>query len=141
MSQQTPYGLTLTPSAGGPAIVIVAADGWIESAPVFEASQQLIESDGIKLINGFFRPLAGVSLQFVLTVEVDHADTLTAQNAFLDAGDDLLAIDGTLVLTPNDGGAVVTFTNALVADITPSLPSGIAATTQKSFLIQTSLPE
>lgn len=139
MSQQTPYGLTLTPS-GGAAIVLVAPDGWIVSAPTFSLSQDLIESDGVKLPNGFFRPLAGVSLQFQITVEIDEASTLAAQNALLDAAGSLLAIGGILTLTPNDGGAVVTFANAVVSEITPELPSGPAATAHRTFSIQTSLP-
>lgn len=140
---QSPYTITLTP-AGGPAIELVAAGGWLAQLPDFSASQDLFETDGIMLAHGFFRPLGAVAVSIQLAVEREHADLLEALEAFLDASGigagDLLQISGALTFIPDDGSAPDTFTDAVVSLVTPDLPSGPSSTTIRDFSIKTSLP-
>lgn len=140
---QSPYTITLTPAGSMTPITLVAAGGWLAELPVWEASQGLFESDGVNLGQGYFRPLGGVVVIISFSVEAEHADLVTALEAFLDAGtvgaDDLLQISGAVTFTPPAGPATV-FGEAVATAVTPDLPSGPTATTTQAFTIQTTLP-
>lgn len=143
MSIQSPYTISLTPDGSGAPLTIVAAGGWLESLPTFEAEQGLFESDGSGLGLGFFRPLGGVTVAIQLVLEDDKANLLTALEAFLNAdlsgAINLLEISGVLTFTPAVGAATV-FGEAVVSIITPGLPAYSTATVTRQISIQTTLP-
>lgn len=129
---QSPVSIVFTPE-GGPGIVIVAAGGWLDQLPGFDASQDLYEADGITLAHGYFRPLGNVTVECTITPEADHGDLAAALDAYLDDGD-VLEVAGTLSV-----GEWV-FEDTVMTSENPDLPSGPTSTTLRSFQFKTSLP-
>ncbi len=140
---QSPYSIALTPD-GGTAAVLVAAGGWLDALPTFDAAQDLFEADGVLLAHGFFRPLGNAEVSIQLTAEADHATLLNSLESLLDAdmagATNLLQAGGTLTFTPAGGGAATVFPDAVVTVVTPDLPSGPDATTLRTFSIRAGLP-
>lgn len=139
MTHQAPYAISYTP-AGGSAITLVSVGGWMAEAPVFEAEQGLFETDGVSLANAFFRPLSGVVVSVRFAIETDQANLINALDAFLDS------IEGSELQTGGDlkfipvSGALITFADAVITDITPDLPSWVTSSTTRTYQVKASIP-
>jgi hypothetical protein len=142
---QSPYTIRLKPAGTETQLVLVAAGGWLENLPTFEAAQVVFETDGVSLNHAFFRPLGGVTVTINFAVEHDHGDLAAALDAFLDAElideTSLLEIDGELSFLPEGGGDATIFAEAAVRVITPELPDTATATTLRVYQILTTLPQ
>jgi hypothetical protein len=139
---QSPYTITLVTAGEVTPIVLVAAGGWLDALPVFEASQELFESDGVTLGDAFFRPMGGVTVTLTLAVEADHDDLLEALEAFLEEDATTLQTADTLLhFTPQGGGAATVFSDVAVTVQTTDLPSGPTSTTLRTITLLTTLPD
>jgi hypothetical protein len=142
MSIQSPFTITFTP-VGGAAIPLVAAGDWLAKLPVWDAQQDLYESDGVLLDNAHFRPLGGAVISLALSTEWDADNHGAAQTAFLDghtvAGVSLLHVEGALTFS-SAGFADTVFSPAVISTRTPALPSGSVSSVITELLVTTTIP-
>jgi hypothetical protein len=121
--------------AGGVAIVLVDAGGWMETLPRFAARQALFEPDGIGQADGYIKPLGGVLVDITFATIEEPATAAAMWAGFLNALPS--ALTGALVIT--GGGQATTFEPAVMAATTPSLP-GPDGVVIKHYQVQTALP-
>lgn len=148
---QSPLNIRWTvPGAPAPGyLTLAAAYDWLSNPPVLEASQDLFETDGIKLSSGYFRPLGNVEVSIRFEVEEEWSTLEELQDAFLGDleiidGVDLLEVSGNLAFVPDGGGATTTFPDAAISSLRGELPAEVGetgrATRLREFVMKTSLP-
>ncbi len=138
MATQSPCRIEFTP-AGGDAIVLVDAGGWLAELPVFDAGQRMFEKDGVEAADAYFKPLGGATVDIRFAVEIDETGQAGMLEGFLE---DLLTggkLEGVLTISGDEEAA--TYDPAVIAAERPGLPQGVVDPTRvRAFTIQAALP-
>jgi hypothetical protein len=120
--------------AGGAAVTLCEAGGWLAAAPVIEAAQDVAEESGMLLAKRHFFPTGNARLTITIEITTTHAG-LETLGVFLapdtwGAPAALSSARGTLTFTCGD--QVATYAAALQS-ITPRLPLWPEAEVTRSF--------
>ncbi len=143
MSILSPCTIRFTP-AGGSALTLVHAGGWLAELPAIDGDQPLFEAEGVFLSHAVFKPLDGVKINISFAIEdAPAASHAVAQEAFLAAASigsvRLLNVEGALEFI--SAGQIATYSPAVISTLTPALPFDGDSVRVRHFRVATVLPQ